>query len=201
MPDFATKADSGDRVAGQRRTWRRQTGGAVIRPHHRTGAGARINADHIWLYRLIVLGVVVAAGAAIVTSWNGLVFVAEWQGLPWALRPITPVMIDVPIVVLTLGALAKRSRGESPALFLTLALILTGVSAAANFLHSAAVRGLGDYTDWSGAILNGIAPGLVLMTTEVLGSLVTRPKRVTRARKTKRRRRTPAAAVRVEVPV
>jgi hypothetical protein len=152
---------------------------------HRTGAGARINADNIWLYRLIVLGVVVAAGAAVLTSWNGLVYVAAWQGLLPEWRWITPVMIDVPIVVLTLGALAKRSRGESPALFIILALGLTGVSAAANFLHTVADRGLDDYSDWGGATLNSIAPALVLLTTEVLGQLVTRPKRVPRSRRRK----------------
>lgn len=157
---------------------------------HRTGAGARINADHIWLYRLVVAGILVAAAAAVITSWNGLVFVAEWQGLPSELRPVTPVMIDVPIIVLTLGALAKRSRGESPALFLVLALALTGVSAAANFLHTVAQRGLDDYADWGGAILNALAPGLVLLTTEVLGSLVTRPKRAVR-RRTRRKTRRP----------
>jgi hypothetical protein len=163
--------------------------------HHRTGAGARINADHIVLYRLIILGVVAAAAASIFTSWNGLVYVAEWQGIPTAWRGVTPVMIDVPIVVLTLGALAKRSRGESPKPFLALAIVLTALSSSANFMHTVALRGLADYTGWSGAILNAIAPALVLLTTEVLGALITKPKRMRRPSTKRRRRRKPAATV------
>jgi hypothetical protein len=110
---------------------------------HRTGAGARINADHIVLYRLIVLGIVATAFAAILTSWNGLTYVAQWQHLAPQFRWVTPVMIDVAIVVFTLGALAKRSRGEGLLLFQVGAYGLTGISSAANFLHTVALGGLG----------------------------------------------------------
>lgn len=141
----------------------------------RTGAAARINADNIWLYRFIAVGVIAGALSAFATSWAGLLYVAEWQALAPEWQWLTPVMIDIPIVVLTLGALAKRSRGENHWWFLAFAIFLTLLSSAANFAHTVAVRGLTDYTDWIGAGLNALAPAFVLLTTEVLGSLVTRP--------------------------
>ncbi len=144
----------------------------------RTGAGARINADHINLYWLIVAGIMATATAAIITSWNGLVYVAQWQQLAPEWRWVTPVMIDVAIVVFTLGALAKRSRGESLLLFQIGAYGLTAISSTANFLHTVAIGGLSSFEDYTGAGLNALAPLLILLTTEVLGSLITRPKRV-----------------------
>ena len=150
----------------------------------RTGAQARINADNIWLYRFVSLGVIAGALAAFATSWAGLLYVAGWQALPTEWQWLTPVMIDIPIVVLTLAALAKRSRGENHYWFLSFAIFLTALSGVANFAHTVAVRGLNDYTDWIGALLNTFAPAFVLLTTEVLGSLVTSPaKKATSAKK------------------
>lgn len=168
----------------------------AVKRTRRTGAGARINADHIFLYWLIVAGILATAAAAIITSWNGLIFVAEWQGLAWEWRWVTPVMIDVAIVVFTLGSLAKKSRGEHVWLFLLGAYGLTAISSTANFLHTTALRGLDSYEDWTGALLNALAPLLILLTTEVLGALVTRPKRVARRRKVTKRpaRRTATVA-------
>lgn len=149
----------------------------------RTGAQSRINADNIWLYRFISVGVIAGALAAFATSWAGLLYVAQWQALPAEWQWLTPVMIDIPIVVLTLAALAKRSRGENHWWFVSFAIFLTALSGVANFSHTADVRGLQDYTDWIGAILNTVAPAFVLLTTEVLGSLVTRPVKKDTAKK------------------
>lgn len=163
---------------------------------HRTGAGARINADSIVMYRLIVAGIIATALAAVVTSWNGLIYVAGWQGLAPEWRWVTPVMIDVAIVVFTLGSLAKKSRGEKMFLFAFGAYGLTVVSSATNFLHTVALRGLNSFEDITGAGLNALAPLLILLTTEVLGSLITRPKRVPRKKTRKSAvRRRPVAAV------
>jgi hypothetical protein len=140
-----------------------------------TGAQSRINADNIWLYRFIAIGVIAGALAAFATSWTGLLYVAGWQALPVGWEWLTPVMIDIPIVVLSLGALAKRSRGDNHWWFLAFAVFLTLLSSVANFAHTVSVNGLNDYTDWIGASLNALAPAFVLLTTEVLGSLVTRP--------------------------
>lgn len=164
--------------------------------HHRTGAGARINADHIALYRLIVAGILATAAAAIVTSWNGLIYVAAWQQLIPGLRWVTPVMIDVAIVVFTLGDLAKKSRGENAVLFNLGKYTLTAISSSANFLHTVSISGLGDFQAITGACLNAVAPTLILLTTEVLGSLITRPKRIPR-KKSGRRVATKARTVKV----
>jgi len=146
----------------------------------RTGAGTRINPDHINMQRLVVVGVVIAFLASVMTSWNGLVAVAEWQGLPTAWRWLTPLMIDVPIVVLTLAGLILRKREDATWLVDVGAYTLTSVSAIANFMHTESVRGLGTPESWAGAIINALAPFLVLLSTEVLGGLITKPRRVSK---------------------
>lgn len=65
----------------------------MARVKHRIGSAAAINPDHIRMHRLIVAGVVVTLGAAIATSWNGLVFVGHWQLLPDGAHWLTPVMV------------------------------------------------------------------------------------------------------------
>lgn len=42
------------------------------RVKHRTGAGARINADNIWVYRTVVVLVTAAGVSGIIMSWQGL---------------------------------------------------------------------------------------------------------------------------------
>jgi hypothetical protein len=145
----------------------------------RTGAGARLNADHIWIYRLVVAGVMASALAAIISSWSGLLFVASWWTLPNDLRWVLPLGIDVPIFTFAIGALALRSRGDrwQAVGFTVVALVFTAASATANFAHVASVRGLHDYTDWIGASGSAAMPLITMITTEALGQLVTRPKR------------------------
>lgn len=148
--------------------------------HHRpkTGAGARLNADHIALYRLVVAGVIVTALAAVAISWQGLTAVGSWF-LPPAFAWLLPVAIDVAIVVFTLATLSRRSRGETVALLLVGAYGLTAVSAAANAMHVflEPVDGLGKLQTIIAAVLAGLAPMLILLTTEVLGTLITKPPR------------------------
>lgn len=152
---------------------------------HRTGAGARMNADALVLYRAVNAGVIIAAAAAIGVSWSGLYAVGAWLLLEPTWAWLVPVMIDVPIVVMTLGMLAKRSRGESLWLMSIAAYGLTAVSSAANFIHVAADERTDMTTvqGWLGSGVAGLAPMLVLLTTEVLGSLVTKPPRATKASK------------------
>lgn len=141
---------------------------------HRTGAGAAINPDHVVMHRAIVLGVAVTLLAAVMTSWHGLSLIAEWQGLPEPMRWLTPVMVDVPLVVLTAarGALAKRgirARGMLAGI-----VALTVFSSAANVAHTLAGADLASVPLWGGAITNGLAPWLILAMTEVLWLVVTR---------------------------
>ncbi|MDF2695264.1 MAG: hypothetical protein K0S65_3647 [Labilithrix sp.] len=147
-------------------------------PHkvkHRTGAGARFNADHIGIYRAVNLGVLISALAAVLISWNGLAYVGQWLLLPPHFTWLVPVMIDVPIVVFTLATLSRRSRGESIWLLNFAAYLLTSISALANFLHVAAERPLNTIEGAVGSSLAALAPMLVLLTTEALGTLITKP--------------------------
>jgi hypothetical protein len=152
-----------------------------VKVKHRTGAGAALNPDHVGMHRGIVAGVVVTLLAAVLTSWHGLALVAEWQGLPEPMRWVTPVMVDVPLVVLTAarGALAKRgirTRGMLAGI-----VALTLFSSTANLVHSLDGADLTAVAVWGGAITNALAPWLILSMTEVLWMVVTRP--------TERRRR------------
>ena len=163
---------------------------------HRTGAGARINPDHINMQRLVVLGVLVAFAASVLTSWNGLVAVAAWQHLAPEWRWLTPLMIDVPIVILTLAGLILRARQESTVLVDIGAFGLTTISSAANFLHTVSLGGLGTFEAWAGACINALAPFLVLMSTEVLGGLITRSRRADREARAKERAKAKAVKAR-----
>lgn len=135
----------------------------------------RTSADNRVVYRLVNAGVVLTALAAALVSWNGLVFVGAWAELPAGLTWLMPLMIDLPIIVFTLGGLARRSRGESHWLFSLAGYALTSVSAAANFLHVVSVRGLGTLEGVVGSCLSSMAPVLVLLTTEAMGALLARP--------------------------
>lgn len=177
----------------------------VPHPHRRprTGAGARFNADHIGLYRAVNYGILVTAVAAVLVSWQGLSAAARWLLLPEFFTWLLPVMIDVPIVVFTLGILNRKARGEGTFLLAFGAYGLTLISASTNFFHvvveTPTTQGgttdiaaltpnlLAEHfqalpiTAWFGASLAGLAPLLVLLTTEVLGLMMTKPPRSERA--------------------
>jgi hypothetical protein len=128
------------------------------------------------MHRLIVAGVLVALGAAVATSWSGLTFVAQWQLLPVYLLWLTPVMIDVPLIVLTLarGALAKRQ--VSARWLLVFIVGLTLFSSSANFAHTVDASGFGSLPAYVGSAMNALAPWLILLMTEVLWLVTTRQK-------------------------
>jgi hypothetical protein len=161
------------------------TSAATTDPHSpahrrpRTGAGARFNPDNIGLYRAVNAGVIITALAAIAISWQGLTAVGGWF-LPDYAAWLLPIAIDVAIVVFTLATLARRARGESIVLLLIGAYGLTGVSAAANASHVFLEPNpaLGHVEVIIAATLAGLAPLLILLTTEVLGTLITKPPRV-----------------------
>jgi phage shock protein PspC (stress-responsive transcriptional regulator) len=145
----------------------------------RTGAGARINADNIWVYRVIVVLVVCAGLSGVIMSWSGQLYVAGWFILPPALSWTVPVAFDVPIATLALASLAMKSRGRDGVAFwfTVIALTFTAMSSAANFLYVSSHTHLLDYQAWTGAVGKGAAPFITLVMSEVLGVLVTRPKR------------------------
>lgn len=159
----------------------------------RTGAGTRINPDHVSMHIVTVIGVVIVFTAALLTSWQGLVWVAAQQQLAPEWRWITPIMIDVPIVVMTVAGIVFRQRRDTTWLVNAGAVLLTAISSAANFLHTVSIAGLGTFEAWIGATINALAPWLVLLTTEVLGALITRPRREDREARRKERGKAKAA--------
>ncbi len=160
----------------------------MARVKHRVGSAAAINPDDIRMHRLIVVGIIVTLAAAIATSWNGLVYVAEWQLLSPDLRWLTPVMVDVPLVVLTLARGALRKRGIATPGMLVGIVAMTTYSSLANAAHTIAVSGTGSLESVGGILTNALAPWLILAMTEVLWMLVTKP--IRSGRKAAQRRRT-----------
>lgn len=158
--------------------------------HRRTGAGARINADHIVVYWAIVVLVIATGLSGIVMSWSGQLYIAPWFRLAPEFAWTVPLALDVPVATLALASLAMKSRGRDGVSrwFVTIAIAFTILSSAANFLYVFDASHLHDYRAWAGTIGKAFAPFITLVMTEVLGALITRPKPVP-----KRKRRAPAA--------
>ncbi|KQR90992.1 hypothetical protein ASF93_08735 [Microbacterium sp. Leaf347] len=155
---------------------------------HRTGSAETINPDHIVMHRLIVAGVLVTLIAAVMTSWNGLAFVASWQELPESLRWLTPLMIDVPLVVLTCARGALRKRGVRARGMLAGIIALTAYSSLANLAHTVDLAGFSSVSAVVGGVTNALAPWLILAMTEVLWLVVTRAPRPAPAKPKPRRK-------------
>jgi hypothetical protein len=163
----------------------------------RTGAGARINADNIWVYRTIIILVIATGLSGIIMSWSGQLYIAAWFYLPPVFSWTVPVAFDLPIATLALASLAMKSRGRDGAAkwFTAIAILFTVLSSAANFLYVADHSGLNDYQAWTGAVGKAFAPFITLIMTEVLGALITRPKPTPR-RASKKRVKKPALSPR-----
>lgn len=150
---------------------------------HRTGAADTINPDHIGMHRVVVFGVIITLAAAVITSWTGLLWVAEQQLLPPQLWWVTPVMIDVPLIVLTLARGALKKRGIEKRSLMVGIIGLTLFSSFANLLHTIAETGFGTIPAVLGALTNALAPWLIVAMTEVLWLVVTKPIRPPQSRK------------------
>jgi hypothetical protein len=143
----------------------------------RTGAGARINADHVAVYWAINTGVIATVLVGIVASWDGLIHVSEWGVFPAGAGVLLPILIDLPISVLALASLALKSRGRPgvSAVMLVLSILFTSFAGVANFIYVADSVGLDNYRDYTAAIFKALAPAIQLVMVEVLGVLVAKP--------------------------
>lgn len=181
------------------------------RPVHRTGQAETINPDNIRMHRTVVAGTIVSLSAAVAVSWSGLTFIAGWQLLPPMLLWLTPVMIDVPLIVLTLSRGALTKRGVQARWILWFIIALTAFSSFANIAHTIDGQDATELSVRVGAATNGLAPWLILLLTEVLWLVITKQKpsaaflkaqaeaRAARA-KPKRRQRAPRPATAPEAP-
>ncbi|WP_431711440.1 DUF2637 domain-containing protein [Glutamicibacter uratoxydans] len=126
----------------------------------------------------IAVGLVGFVGAiSFMVSYSGLVAVAEWAGLPPAMRWAVPIFIDTAILVYSIAVLIHRSRGEKTWASWTSLAAFTLVSVLANVGHVLLdERSMDDFRTWIGALVAGMAPIGVFAATEELGRLaIARP--------------------------
>lgn len=141
----------------------------------RTGAPARLAADDIRFFLVILAGVVAFATASFAASFAGQYAMAANTGLPPFLWWLVPLFIDLPIIVLSLATLIFRARGQRVWHTWTVVVLLTGLSSAINVAHVYAVAGDPALGVLLGAIVMGGAPWLVLVSFEELGRLGIKP--------------------------
>ncbi|MGP4991749.1 DUF2637 domain-containing protein [Glutamicibacter ardleyensis] len=140
----------------------------------------RINPDsHKMLW--IAVGLVGFVGAiSFMVSFAGLVAVAEWAGLPPAMRWAVPIFIDAAILVYSIAVLIHRSRGEKTWASWTSLAAFTLVSVLANVGHVLLMpeRSTNEFQTLIGALVAGMAPIGVFAATEELGRMaIARPSR------------------------
>ncbi len=144
--------------------------------HRRTGAPARLAADDIRFFLVILGGVVAFALASFTASFAGQYAMARNTGLPEFLWWLVPLFIDLPIIVLSLATLIFRARGQHVWHTWAVVVLLTGLSSAINVAHVyAAADGDGTVGLALGAVVMGGAPWLVLISFEELGRLGIKP--------------------------
>lgn len=139
----------------------------------------RINPDSRQMLWLAVSLVGFVGAISFMVSFAGLVAVAEWAGLPPAMRWTVPIFIDTAILVYSIAVLVHRSRGEKTwASWLSLGAF-TFVSVLANVGHVLLLdQNVDSFKTGIGAIVAGMAPIGVFAATEELGRLaIARPQR------------------------
>ena len=139
-----------------------------------THSPARINPDSRGVLYLAVGITVLLALASFLLSYAGLVAVAAWAAVPTWLSWAVPVTIDGAILVYTLAALVFRARGEGARMAWLSLSLFTALSVAANAAH-AWDAGQGDPRSGLGAVIAGLAPVAVLLTTHTLARLIIAP--------------------------
>jgi hypothetical protein len=126
---------------------------------------------------VLIVAVVITAALALVSfllSFSGLVAVADWAAIPSMLAWAVPVTIDGAILVYTLAALVYRARGESARIAWASLSLFTTVSVIGNAAH-AATNGPGGPQGVLGAVVAGLAPVAVFLTTHTIARLVVAP--------------------------
>lgn len=150
-----------------------------LRVRRRTGAPARLAADDLRFFYVILGGVVAFALASFTASFAGQYAMAPNTGLPDFLWWLVPLFIDLPIIVLSLATLIFRARGQKVWHTWAVVIALTGLSSAINVAHVLGAghdRGVvGGPGLVLGAIVMGGAPWLVLVSFEELGRLGIKP--------------------------
>jgi hypothetical protein len=138
------------------------------------GRPARINPDSHGVLVVATSITAVLAAVSFALSYSGLVAVASWAAVPPWLSWAVPLTIDGAILVYTLAALVFRARGERSTLAWSALSLFTGLSMASNAAH-AWTSGPGDGRAILGAVIAGLAPVAVLLTTHTIARLIIAP--------------------------
>ena len=130
---------------------------------------------------LVLSLVVMVGGVGFTASFGGLTAVAKWAMLDGLFSLTVPLIVDGSIIVFSLAAILKKSRGESTIFAWICVGIFTVISIAANSTHvlleaNVAVEN-GILKAIGGAFVAGIMPISIFLVTEtVIGLLVEKPK-------------------------
>lgn len=144
---------------------------------NRTGAGAAVNPDRLGFFYAVAVAVGVVFLASAVISFNGLYAVGLEQGLHPDLAWVTPIMLDVAILVFTMASLIQRRRGNrGQRIFAVISVAwVTLTSMGLNFLHSYYAVGIDTPMQIAATFVNTFAPASIFVTTELLVGLVIKP--------------------------
>lgn len=141
----------------------------------RTKHSPRINPDSLRTLWFTVGLIIVLGITSFLVSFNGLLDVAAWVGLPHSLRWTVPGFIDVSILAYSMAAVIHKARGERvTATWVSLA-VFTLISVVANAIHAIS-KGEGTTMPQIviGATIAAAAPIAVFAATEELSRLAFR---------------------------
>lgn len=141
----------------------------------KTNHSPRINPDSLRTLWFTVGLIIVLGITSFLVSFNGLLDVAAWVGLPHSLRWTVPGFIDVSILAYSMAAVIHKARGERvTATWVSLA-VFTLISVVANAIHAIS-KGEGTTMPQVviGATIAAAAPIAVFAATEELSRLAFR---------------------------
>lgn len=138
-------------------------------------SNSRINPDSKKTLWFTVLLIVSLGLTSFLVSFNGLLDVAAWVGLPHNLRWAVPIFIDISILAYSMAAVIHKARNEPVRLTWLSLAAFTLISVVANAAHSLSVgEGHTGAQQWIGAAIAAAAPIAVFAATEELSRLAFR---------------------------
>lgn len=135
----------------------------------------RINPDSIKTLWLTVVLIFILGVTSFLVSFNGLLDVAAWVGLPSYLRWTVPAFIDISILAYSMAAVIHKARNERVAATWVSLGVFTLISVVANAVHALS-KGEGETLVQMaiGATIAAAAPIAVFAATEELSRLAFR---------------------------
>lgn len=135
----------------------------------------RINPDSLKTLWFTVGLIIILGVTSFLVSFNGLLDVAAWVGLPHSLRWTVPAFIDVSILAYSMAAVIHKARNEKVAATWVSLGVFTLISVVANAVHA---MSNGEGTTMVqmviGATIAAAAPIAVFAATEELSRLAFR---------------------------